>query len=96
MSAGHLTAVQSHWNHAVTADMDRRHRKWPLGTAIQTNTPAGYLAGRIVKHWRKGEVAHGATVEFPMLVDMGDANGARYAHVIPFRSMRPQPEVSRG
>lgn len=96
MSAGHLTVEQSRWNRAVLADMARRHRKWPLGTVVKTNTPAGYLEGKIAKHWRKGEVAHGATVTFPELVDMGDANGARYSHVIPFRSMRPIPGTRRG
>lgn len=89
MSAGHLTERQSHWNRAVASDLDRKHRKWPLGTPVAVKTPAGYLRGRVVKHWRKGEVQHGASVEFPQIVDMEDANGARYCHVIPFRSMKP-------
>jgi len=75
----------------VSADFKRKHRKWPLGTTVMVMTPAGYLRGRISKHWRRTENHHGATVEFPEVVDMGDANGARYCHVIPFRSMKPVP-----
>ncbi|WP_454727743.1 MULTISPECIES: hypothetical protein [Cupriavidus] len=96
MSAGHLTPKQSHWNGAVAADMKRRHRKWPLGTVVHIKTPAGYLQGKVFKHWCKGEVAHGATVEFPSLVDKGDGNGARYCHEIPFRSMRLVRESPHG
>jgi hypothetical protein len=69
--------------------MKRRHRKWPLGMGVRTKTPAGYLQGRIFKHWRKGEVPHGATVEFAEPVDLGNGNGARHCHEIPFRAMRP-------
>ncbi|WP_432262765.1 hypothetical protein [Cupriavidus sp. TMH.W2] len=90
MSAGHLTAQQSRWNRAVGADMARRHRKWPLGTVVHTKTPAGYLRGRIIKHWRKGEVPHGTSVEFPEAIDLGDGNGTRFCHEIPFRSLRPE------
>lgn len=88
MSAGHLAPRYSLLNRAVRQDMTRRHRKWPLGTVVSVLTPQGYLVGRVFKHWRKDEVAHGATVDFPYCVDMGDANGLRFCHVIPFRSMR--------
>jgi len=91
MSAGHLTPKQSRWNRAVSMDMKRRHRKWPLGTVVHIKTPAGYLQGKVCKHWRKGEVPHGASVEFPEPIDMGDGNGRRFSHVVPFRAMRPVP-----
>ncbi|MEX3983854.1 hypothetical protein AB4Y45_33250 [Paraburkholderia sp. EG287A] len=69
--------------------MLRKHRKWPLGTAVLVKTPAGYLLGKVHKHWRITEVEHGATVEFPCVVDMGDANGSRTSHIIAFRNMKP-------
>lgn len=96
MSAGHLTEEQARWNRAVKADMHRRHRKWPLGTEVRTKTPVGYLQGKVFKHWRKGEVPHGATVEFSVLVDMGDGNGARFCHEIPFRAMCPVRGAGHG
>lgn len=77
------------WSRKVAADLRRKHRKWPLGTVVWVRTPHGMLRGMLVKHWRKGEVADGASVEFQVLVDMGDLNGPRFSHVIPFRSMRP-------
>ncbi|WP_157657761.1 hypothetical protein [Burkholderia ubonensis] len=88
MAAGH---IRTHigLGRKDQADFKRKHRKWPLGTAVMVQTPAGYLRGRIFKHWRINENPHGATVEFPEVVDMGDANGTRYCHVIPFRNMRP-------
>jgi hypothetical protein len=69
--------------------MLRKHRKWPLGTEVLVKTPAGYMKGKIHKHWGITEAEHGASVEFPIIVDMGDANGARFSHIIPFRSMKP-------
>ncbi|WP_157649552.1 hypothetical protein [Burkholderia ubonensis] len=88
MAAGHI--VSHHAPTAkVSADMSRKHRKWPLGTQVLVKTPAGYLLGKVCKHWRIDEVEHGASVEFPDVVDMGDANGSRFSHVIPFRSMKP-------
>ena len=88
MAAGHIRSNIG-LGRKDQADFKRKHRKWPLGTAVMVQTPAGYLRGRIFKHWRINENHHGATVEFPEVVDMGDANGTRYCHVIPFRSMRP-------
>jgi len=88
--AGHINYTIT-LGRKVSADFKRKHRKWPLGTTVMVMTPAGYLRGRISKHWRRTENHHGATVEFPEVVDMGDANGARYCHVIPFRSMKPVP-----
>jgi hypothetical protein len=75
-------------NRTLERDMDRKHRRWPLGTPVAANTPAGYLTGIVFKHWRKNETPHGATVLFPEVVDMGDANGARFCHIVPFRNMR--------
>jgi hypothetical protein len=88
MTAGHIL---SHFalGRKVNADFNRKHRKWPLGMPVLVKTPAGYLRGRIFKHWRIDENEHGASVEFPGIVDMGDANGARYCHEIPFRCMKP-------
>lgn len=84
MVTGHIP-----WNRRVAADLDRKHRKWPLGTVVMVKTPAGYLRGVVHKHWRKGERADGASVEFASCVDMGDGNESRFSHVIAFRSMRP-------
>ena len=88
MSAGHIK-----YRHAAngksSSHMLRKHRKWPLGTEVLVKTPAGYLKGKIHKHWRITEAEHGASVEFPIIVDMGDANGARFSHIIPFRNMKP-------
>jgi hypothetical protein len=88
MAAGHIL---SHYalGRTVNADFKRKHRKWPLGMGVLVKTPAGYIRGRVFKHWRKDENEHGCSVEFPFIVDMGDANGARYCHEIPFRSMKP-------
>jgi hypothetical protein len=88
MAAGHIL---KHFapNRKVDADLKRKHRKWPLGTVVLVKTPKGYFNGRIFKHWRIDENQHGATVEFPHIVDMGDANGARFCHEVPFRSMKP-------
>lgn len=88
MAAGHIR-TNIGLGRKDQADFKRKHRKWPLGTAVMVQTPAGYLRGRIFKHWRLNENPHGATVEFPEVVNMGDANGTRYCHVIPFRNMRP-------
>lgn len=89
MAAGHIVSRRSHLDRKTEADFRRKHRKWPLGTYVMVKTPEGYLRGRVFKHWRRDEVPHGATVEFPFPVDMGDANGERFGHVIPFRSMKP-------
>jgi hypothetical protein len=92
MAAGHIL---THFapNRKVDADLTRKHRKWPLGTPVLVKTPQGYLQGRIFKHWRIDENRHGASVEFPAVVDMGDANGARVCHEVPFRSMKPVRKV---
>lgn len=88
MAAGHIT-----YRHTPkskdSAHMLRKHRSWPLGTEVMVKTPAGYLKGKVHKHWRLNEAPHGASVEFPIIVDMGDANGARFSHIIPFRNMKP-------
>jgi hypothetical protein len=93
MNAGHLLPHQSRRNRRTDAEMRTRHRKWPLGTKVCTLTPAGYLEGRVFKHWQKGEVAAGCSVEFPVCVDMEDANGARFCHVISFRNLRKTSRV---
>lgn len=69
------------------ADMLRKHRKWPLGQRVATLTPQGYLVGKINKHDR--HYGGCCAVDFaPNTVDMGDANGARFCHVIPFRNLK--------
>jgi len=88
MAAGHIV-FHNTLTSRNAADLRRKHRKWPLGTRVMVKTPEGYLAGRLFKHWRVDEVPHGATIEFDQLVNMGDANGARFCHVIPFRSLKP-------
>lgn len=90
MTAGHIL---SHYalGRRVNAEFRRKHRKWPLGLNVMVKTPQGYLRGRICKHWRPDENQHGASVEFPAPISMGDANGTRYCHEIPFRSMKPVP-----
>jgi len=74
--------------------IDHRHCKWPLGMTVLVKTPCGYLAGTVFKHdraWR-----HCCTVDFKrQLVNMGDANGERYCHNIPFRNLKPVGEVKR-
>jgi len=92
MAAGHILK-HSAPNRKVDADFARKHRKWPLGMTVMVKTPAGYQQGRIFKHWRIDENEHGASVEFPSVVDMGDANGVRYCHEIPFRCMKPVRKV---
>lgn len=87
MAAGHVLSL-GNYNRKLAADLRRKHHKWPLGTQVLVKTADGYLRGRVFKHWRKDEVAHGASVEFPFVVDMGDANGERICHVIPFRSLK--------
>lgn len=76
----------------TAAEMKTRHRKWPLGTEVIANTPIGRLPGRVHKHWRLEEVAAGCSIEFfgymPEPVDLGDANGARWCHVISFRNLK--------
>jgi len=71
------------------AHMRGKHRRWPLGTPVMANTPVGLLRGRVFKHWRSDVAPHGCSVEFDRVVDLGDANGGRYCHVIPFRNLRP-------
>jgi hypothetical protein len=88
MAAGHIRFRLTP-NARVSSDFLRKHRKWPLGTVVMVKTPQGYLQGKVHKHWRIDEVEHGASVEFSQLVDLGDANGARFSHVIPFRNMKP-------
>jgi hypothetical protein len=88
MTAGHILSHNA-LGRKVNADFDRKHRKWPLGMFVLVKTPAGYIRGRVFKHWRKDENEHGCSVEFPFVVDMGDANGSRFCHEIPFRSLKP-------
>lgn len=85
-----MSAPHKHWplNAKLNADITRRHRRWPLGTLVATLTPHGYLIGNVFKHWRKGERKEGCSVLFSQVVDMGDANGRRDCHVIPFRNLR--------
>jgi hypothetical protein len=92
MTAGHILKHYAP-GRRVKADLRRKHRKWPLGTNVMVQTREGYLRGRIHKHWRIDETRHGASVEFPFCVDMGDANGSRYCHEFPFRSMKPVPPI---
>ena len=77
------------FNKKTRATFKTRHRKWPLGTKVIANTPIGRIEGKVGKHWRDYEVAAGCTVDFhPHLIDLGDANGERYSHVIPFRNLK--------
>ena len=83
-----MTSVK--WNRRVAADLKRKHRKWPLGTAVMVKTPQGYLKGVVFKHWRKGERGDVAAISFEgLFVNMGNANGERLCHDIPFRNLRP-------
>lgn len=66
--------------------IDHRHCKWSLGTRVATLTPEGYLEGKICRHEKHRK--HGCDIEFSSVVDMGTANGARFCHFIPFRSLR--------
>lgn len=68
------------------ADMMRRHLRWPLGTEVWVKTPDAYLRGSINKHWR--EYPHRCTVQFEVAVNY-DGHGERFAHLIPFRSIKP-------
>lgn len=68
--------------------IDHRHCKWPLGTQVLVRTPQGYLRGTINRHQTAVRCRHGCDVAFEEIVDLGDGNGARYCHHIPFRSMR--------
>jgi hypothetical protein len=88
MSAGHIQ-YRHVPNAKDSAHMLGKHRKWPLGTEVMVLTPQGYLKGNLHKHWRITEAQASATVEFPCVVDMGDANGRRTSHLIPFRNMKP-------
>jgi len=63
-----------------------KHKKWPLDLPVATLTPQGYLGGRVVKHDR--EYGDRCLVEFTVMVNMGDANGSRFCHIIPFRNLR--------
>jgi hypothetical protein len=67
--------------------MTNKHRRWPLGAPVFAATPVGVLRGTVMKHWRSTEYPHGCSVEFATVVDLGDANGARFGHVIPFRCL---------
>ena len=80
------------YSRRTAAEFKTRHRKWPLGTAVFATTPAGRIRGRVHKHWRLEEVAAGCSIDFsgyqPEPVDFGDANGARWSHIVPFRSLK--------
>lgn len=67
-------------------NMDHKHCKWPLGTEVMTLTPDGYLKGSVSRHV-KG-YPHACDIDFEQTVDMGDANGRRFGHIIPFRSLK--------
>lgn len=73
------------------ARMEAKHRRWPLGTTVEANTPIGVTVGKVSKHWRSDEVPHGCSIAFPHPVDLGDANGRRFCHVLPFRNLRKVP-----
>ena len=82
-------ATVNPFNKKTRATFKTRHRKWPLGTKVIANTPIGRIEGKVGKHWRDYEVAAGCTVDFhPHLIDLGDANGERFCHVIPFRNLK--------
>lgn len=70
------------------ADMMRRHLKWPLCMEVMVKVPDGrYLKGAVNGHI--GEYPHSCWISFePVLVDY-DGYGARYAAIVPFRSMKP-------
>lgn len=66
--------------------IDRRHCKWPLGTEVMTLTPEGYLRGKVSRHI--SDYLDCCDINFEQVVDMGTANGRRFCHPIPFRSLR--------
>ncbi len=76
----------------MSRGIDHRHCKWPLSTPVMVKTPDGYLRGTVNRHY---EDSNGCDISFDVTVDMGDANGRRYSHHIPFRSMKPVDKVKR-
>lgn len=73
--------------------IDHRHCKWPLGAAVWVLTPDGYLKGAVNRH--ETEYPNRCDVAFEVPVDMGDANGRRFCHPIPFRMMRRDDPTSK-
>lgn len=71
--------------------IDHRHCKWPLSTVVWVLTPDGYVEGSINRHEK--DHPNRCDVAFHKTVDMGDANGRRYCHAIPFRNIRPVDRV---
>jgi hypothetical protein len=71
--------------------MDNKHCKWPLSTVVFVNTPDGYIKGRVSRHVKGYPYA--CDICFDVVVDMGDANGRRYSHIIPFRNIKPVGKV---
>lgn len=94
MAAGHITRHTAS-SRIVKADMRRKHARFPLGMRVLVKTPEGYMKGKVSKHWRPDEYRHGCSIEFPFPISMGDANGKRYSHVIPFRSVKPIENTPR-
>ena len=70
------------------AHMQGKHMRWPLGTWVIANTNIGRIWGKVSKHWRSTEYPHKCSIDFEMPINLGDANGSRFSHVLPFRSLK--------
>ena len=75
--------------------IDHRHCKWPLGTLVWVKTPQGYMEGRVNRHLTHPRYIDKCDIAFVELVDMGDANGVRYCHAVPFRNIKPKEKKVR-
>lgn len=73
--------------------IDHRHCKWPLGTIVWVLVEQDYLEGRINRHLKR--YVDKCDIAFVEPVDLGDANGLRYCHAIPFRNIKPKEKKVR-
>jgi hypothetical protein len=76
-------------NRKDAAQFKRKHRRWPLGLRVAVKTRVGYIEGRVFKHWRLAEVPHGCSVIFDTPYDLTGCGYKTFAHILPFRSLRP-------
>lgn len=94
-------------SHQRDVSITRRHREWPLGTKVIVNMtglqarvkpgtdPRGMLAGpralhgRVVRHIRGKDQA--CDIEFAVPIDIGNANGLRYCHVLSLSRLKATP-----
>ncbi len=76
--------------------IDHRHCKWPLGMTVMVKTPGGYMQGKVNRHQKTDRrCRHGCDIAFEVVVDLGDRNGSRFCHHIPFRCIKPVGPVKR-